>query len=616
MTELLIDGVSVVLPKGFSAQVKRENPFITKNGEYTYDITLSLNNKTNAELYSHLNRLNSTEAVKTKRSAVLISGNRVYCNGTEIVTGWTEKNVSIQIASGNSELNYFIGYDLLISFLKMKCSDVPMTNDEDELVKIAKTVYPDNDICLPVVYNRSAGYHLNDWRYEQVDTDTDNQREVLRLEGKRVAQPFLCAYIKEVLRAIGYELIENQLEKTPYAQLYLCHAEETGEWNKMLPGVRVQDFLEGVEKLFCMLFVVDNRHRTARLLFRNSYFMGAKSVHIQSVEDVYEAEVEEPEIEDIANASVSYSLPDNTFWRWHCMPDHILSKAVRKDIPENFGTSGATLFGRLMEWFGQTENRRKDILFNDLKTGRYVIFTGMASETSSVPYFRVANDFTQLKREDATVEIEMDMIPVEFSKQIHVNSVGGIEYWYQPTIDGSDGNAVDENTADSPILGDLLENGDQEEGSESGDRKIHMAFFGPMGSEKQPLPFSYIDEYMMDDRGWYDRSNSVGASLRLLRLDELFYQTGYDIDYTKGITVRSHDPNVYGAMSVFEMRNKRYICKDMEFTLDEHGRKGPWTGTFYPIRISDTEADARWILADGKWRDGGVWLDNGRWLDG
>lgn len=43
----------------------------------------------------------------------------------------------------------------------------------------------------------------------------------------------------------------------------------------------------------------------------------------------------------------------------------------------------------------------------------------------------------------------------------------------------------------------------------------------------------------------------------------------------------------------------------------EHG-KAP----FYPIRISDVEAEKRWILTDGKWRDGGTWLDSGRWLDG
>ena len=69
MTELIIDGVSAVLSKDFSIQVKRENPLFTKNGEYTYDITLPLDNPTNAELYKHLNRLNSTQPVSTDRRA-------------------------------------------------------------------------------------------------------------------------------------------------------------------------------------------------------------------------------------------------------------------------------------------------------------------------------------------------------------------------------------------------------------------------------------------------------------------------------------------------------------------------------------------------------------------
>lgn len=113
----------------------------------------------------------------------------------------------------------------------------------------------------------------------------------------------------------------------------------------------------------------------------------------------------------------------------------------------------------------------------------------------------------------------------------------------------------------------------------------------------------------------YIKTNSIGASLRPVALDELLYHTAYEIDYTKAIKVRSHDPNVYAANLAFEIRNKRYICKEIEYTIDADGRKGAWTGIFYPIRISDTEADLRWILADGKWRDGGVWLDNGRWLD-
>ena len=130
MTELIIDGVSAVLSKDFSIQVKRENPLFTKNGEYTYDITLPLDNPTNAELYKHLNRLNSTQPVSTDRRAVLVADNRVYCNGTEVITGWTEDTVSVQIASGNSELNWFIGADLFISALEMKQTIVPTAESE------------------------------------------------------------------------------------------------------------------------------------------------------------------------------------------------------------------------------------------------------------------------------------------------------------------------------------------------------------------------------------------------------------------------------------------------------------------------------------------------------
>ena len=159
MTELIIDGVSAVLSKDFSIQVKRENPLFTKNGEYTYDITLPLDNPTNAELYKHLNRLNSTQPVSTDRRAVLVADNRVYCNGTEVITGWTEDTVSIQIASGNSELNWVIGADLQISFL----DGMPVTPalTASQIMDITESVYPDVQFNLPPVYDRTNDTVIN-----------------------------------------------------------------------------------------------------------------------------------------------------------------------------------------------------------------------------------------------------------------------------------------------------------------------------------------------------------------------------------------------------------------------------------------------------------------------
>ena len=112
MVSLYIAGVEAVLPSDFATEIKIENSFFTKNGEYTYEFKLPLNNPTNAALYSHLHRLNNASEIKEKRQAVLVADNRCYINGTEIITDWTDDSVSIQLASGNSELNYLIGADL------------------------------------------------------------------------------------------------------------------------------------------------------------------------------------------------------------------------------------------------------------------------------------------------------------------------------------------------------------------------------------------------------------------------------------------------------------------------------------------------------------------------
>lgn len=130
------------------------------------------------------------------------------------------------------------------------------------------------------------------------------------------------------------------------------------------------------------------------------------------------------------------------------------------------------------------------------------------------------------------------------------------------------------------------------------------------------IPFAYTDEYLyVWDSNTYIQTNTEGKTLRLTDLQTCFWEGTLDVDQRNEIKLTSYDPNLYDPRGVFEIRNKRYVCKEIEYTLDAGGRKGAWTGTFYPAKISDTEADARWILADGKWRDGGVWLDNGRWLD-
>lgn len=614
MTELFIDGVSVVLPKDFSIQVKRENSFITKNGEYTYDITLQLTNPTNATLYKHLYRLNSTQKIESKRSAILVADNRVYCNGTEIITGWTESTVSIQIASGNSELNYFIGSDLLISFLEMKTT-IPSRGDMNYVTK----TYPEVDYCLAPVVNRTAGYCINQWAYGKPaleDTYT------LQADGQYwFPQPYLCAFIKEVMRAIGYDLQVNQIEDTVFKNLIICHVVETYKWNELLPGWSVKEFFEEIEKMFNAVFVVDNRRRTARLMIKPSYYAGVEIAHVLQVEDAYEAEVEEDNemVDVMSSTTVKYQMPDSAYYRIRCFPDDF-SKNVKRDvIPIDFEPDVTDQMQRMNDWFRGNGFQKHDIVYTDALTGREFVYKGRTfNEGWSV--FEPVNEFKPLERENAENTVELEMVPVELAFSDLYSYVGSdknrpIKIMI-PVIDES--GTSDENGEGITNVLEQVETWTTKE-SQSKDT-IFLAFYiglvsyEPLTSGRYDFPLPFTDLYTWTQSYKYWPTNDIGATLALTALNKQFYVGGYDIDFDKAIKRRCFDPNVYDVRSIFEINNKRYICKEMEFTLNAYGRKGAWTGTFYPIRIVDVPG-VRWILENGRWRDFGVWLDNGHWLD-
>lgn len=625
MTELYIDGVSVILPKDFNVQVKRENPFITKNGEYSYDITLSLTNAVNAELYRHLNRLNSIQEIEEKRSAILMADHRVYCNGTEVITGWTEKTVSLQIASGNSELNYFIGGDLQISFLKMRKTvsgfDGDTVSDSPNYLRYIQKNYPDVDYCLAPVKDDATGEIHNKWCMDSRAGISGTGNPATDDFFYITPQPYLMCYIENLIRVLGYNLEYNQLSDTIFKNLYICHTEHTDEWNKMLPGWSVTDFFSEIEKLFNVTFLVDNRHRTVRIALNSSFFAGCQSVHVREVTDVYEVDIDEDsDADDPVVSNVEYKFDDCDFWRWASLSKAVKNKALYDTIPVDFGSSNSST-PRLSAWFSMSSHKRTDTIYKDEKDGREYMSLVGGGESNKVSYTMV-NHFASLEREDATNTVELEIVPAAYTA-VEINSYEpretSVYRYYLPVIIGADKTDTTQET-----LIEMIQNNSSEQ-SES-KKAISLAFYTGMSclvvyngvSLMYPIP--YVDEYIVNlvsDRGQsVYLTNTEGASLRLVTLDRLLYQGGYDIDYAKGVKIKAHDPNVYDTRFVFEVRNKRYICKDMEFTLDASGRKGGWTGTFYPIRISDTEADARWILTDGKWRDGGVWLDNGRWLDG
>ena len=84
MLQLTIDGQRVNISPNCSFEIVKSNPFLTKIGEYSYDIDIDLRDPQNAKIYGHIERLHSIDRPKG-RIATLMDGPRVICRGTEVI---------------------------------------------------------------------------------------------------------------------------------------------------------------------------------------------------------------------------------------------------------------------------------------------------------------------------------------------------------------------------------------------------------------------------------------------------------------------------------------------------------------------------------------------------
>lgn len=613
MVSLYIAGVEAVLPSDFATEIKIENSFFTKNGEYTYEFKLPLNNPTNAELYSHLHRLNNASEIKEKRQAVLVADNRCYINGTEIITDWTEDSVSIQLASGNSELNYLIGADLQVSFLDMGTAE--LTDASGRVAYYTQSLqgsYPEYDYVSASV-STPAGI-LNEWRFGKT---TSGYSLRLADDTIRIVQPYLCAIVRRILTALGYTIGVNQLEDSRYSQLIVVHDVNTLEYAKMLPGWSVKDFFENLERMFNLVLVVNNKNRTVDIIFANRFYLAAEEVHLSAVEDEYEVEVDEDNANLMTNANIGYDLPDSDYFRFAKMNDSLVNLCEKHESP-----SLLTLGVYFMN------NKPMRTIGIDTSTGRQYVYRPYQLPNFQGGMFpmREVNQYANLDK--GGEEVTLKFIPC--AQVLHIipcYDAGGemVEdyVWMLPSIEG---NTTTEGEDVSALnMTELIESG-KTDSSQSGSGRLSLAFWHGCRSENAisaALPAAY-PLAMSDNMFQILNEQMEGApmtvvdseySLRLSVLDAELYSGVYNIDTTKAYKFYTSDPNLPDARLIFVIRNKRFVCREMNFSIAQGQKQKRWSLTCYPIDIADAEAYKRWILTDGKWRDGGVWLDDGRWLD-
>lgn len=601
MTQLLIAGVEVTLPQNFSVTVKRENSFFTKNGEYTYDCTLRLDNPTNRTLYGFLQRLNKTDQLDIKRTAVLIADGHVYARGTEIITRWTQDSVTIQIVSGESELNYFIGQD-------QKIEELDLGEIETTVTSISPTdSFPDVEFCLPTIRSQS-GYVYNRYIRGHVMAGRRTDNTVLPASDLR-PQPYLCALLRRLMEALGYTVTENHLENTQFKNLFLVNTIFTTEYAKMLPGWTVKDFLTEVERLTGVVFITDNLNKTCAILLKTQFYANARQFTVRNVVDAYEAELQDDDSREaeFTTSDVSYDMPDGYWSKIVQLPEGYLEAA---DIEEFDFVNIDTAISDFKK------------VYKDRVTGRYYIKVSREYEvqqqnTTATDTFMIElNQYGNLDREDTDSTLELKIVPAPMAwlgmvgcEVVDIGTSDGYKSY------GEESTQTEESTESEGAEGDIR----SFEKKEAAAIDLYCAFHNGsvLGNN---TPVAYTDAYHALTQALLypmivDAILGPEGSLRLKDLNDSYYQGGYEIDTRHAITFETYDPNVIDPRQVYVIRNRRYVVRDIEETITTEGRQKKWKLTCYPITITDTAIENRWVLTDGVWDDGGAWLDDGRWND-
>ncbi|MFV0538833.1 MAG: hypothetical protein ACK5M3_15935 [Dysgonomonas sp.] len=603
MIRLLIDGREVALPEDFSFTLYEENPVFTKNGEYTYDLILSLKNFRNAEIYEHIDRINIEKEIQYNRSAVLWVDNKIRLNGTEIILGFTDSEVKIQLASGKSELNFLIGGDNKVRDLDLGTADV----NPDTVIDDLSHPYPErNWLILPYIARNFDDYYynlrfiFNRWEldygftphklYYQFDGTHDivsQPDSELRYYKNYRPQPYLCFIIEATLKSLGYTLTYNALaDHSVLRYMYIVHGFDTWEFSKMLPDWTVNDFFSKIETQFDCTFIVDGINKEVGLYLKSDNLID-ETVTME-IKDEFDVDIDEDNVQSVQSANIGYNIDtsEDTYYLFQK-----LDKSVKDAVKIGEYITLNDLLTKVGDYTDKYRLRKifKETLFggSDVIAGSRYVATNNAGITrpQKVDSFR---DFIQdPSREE--LDITFDLIPAA------MQSFSSGNYYFQyPVVHEADPivKSSDEIEEDFTPIKDLIE-GDNSVESVSVSTKMYLALYSgrhklvnwASSTEAETFPLPYVEslaEFFVDNNTIYYFNDQEINPFRLEWLKENIYNLSSNIDTTEPYIFSFEWNDNFNIRSNFIIRNREFVCLKVEKPVTNDGFGKYALGYFYP----------------------------------
>lgn len=607
MTELILDGYSILMQKSISIKLVDENPYITQSGKYTYDVEIPLKgNMINAKVFNNMNRMDVTKEIIQKDAKLIINGHCVI-TGTATITSITDLSVKIQILSGNANLNFLSkNENLYIDELELGnivneagkvMYDIDARyylghiKDENERLKKMFGKYDDTDFVFFPVGNQKNDVVFNKMCMRKMTQTTSTPfwpsymysavspiGDLSSSQGAACAQPYFCTVLKRIFETLGYKIVENQIENTVLKNIFIVNSQTGANYARLLPHWTLSEFIEQVERFFGVVLKIDDQSNEVRILARSSFWKG-KVVYLDEILDEYTVNCDEEETTDISNANVTYDFEN---------VDKYLK--ISTDVMEQIETKVFDTYAELSAYYtGLNDSDKKKYVY-EAGGIQYICRDGSLSEV---------NQYRSLKRNmvDEDTELELKIVPVQMRTERALWE--GCAYddffknWY-PTKE-AEFNVVIVNASEyinnkdneQGNVQDLIEGGTVEMSKNTrievamNDGKLqHVQKDDGSTSQLYPWPFVLTNDLLNgnQNRGFSFELNKIDGRNTMFNV---IYNETTKINTQCEIVIKFITDKMYDPMSLFIIHNKSYICKQIEYQIDDHGINPVKTGYFY-----------------------------------
>lgn len=635
MTELYIDGQQVVLPYGFETTITAENAFLTRSGEYSFDLDIDLENEINSKIYKHLNRANNLQKISS-RKAILISNNKIIINGIESVIEIAEKSVKIQLLSGNSELNY-IGADKKIWDFDLGI--IPEISNSAALNSLSQMWPQSNYVCTPI---NVSGNMMNEFDYQSKSYNPFNwsNPQVTNI----CPQPYLAFIFEQIINAIGYKITDNDYENDArYRRLFLTNPLKNGNWADCLPDWTVNQFLSEYENFWGAVLVIDSISNTVKLKKNTNVNLSKQAISLEKVIDEHTVEIDgENQVNKLSYNWVSYDFPSDLFYKFLKL-DKDLLKAFPVEVHSTYSSMRWLMYGPENYWLTSYFDKRITYVSG---TDKYYILKQYPYKIWNHPeYFErhstfLSHQFRNIGPNENGNVISLKIVPskmsfLDFEIEFYTTPIQG-NYWaYEfPSID-------DITIADKDGVLATLENG-----VKFNSRPSHMfvCIYRGMNYIRQrdngqiiftngvpgdhtntpKWPQSQIDLYLSFCDDQYECPKLIESEddnyLTLSTCEpngmyNSYYKNAISVDYTQKFIFDFVEQLNLDAWAIFIIKNRRFICEKLEYTIDNTGVGKTVKGYFYPVVEVSAAKTRSNLLSSGAFIDSDKFTDTMHWND-